>query len=104
MTDIVAVLRGLAHPVTGECLSDFERINGFVRAANDAADEIDRLRSILVSDTHTILTKRPVAFRLRYGNGWMILEDEAGARMLAESNGVEYQGLYVRVTHPAIDT
>jgi hypothetical protein len=41
--DLVGRLRALSHPITGECLSDFERINGFVNAAMDAADKIEYL-------------------------------------------------------------
>jgi hypothetical protein len=69
--------------------------------------EIDRLKAIIVSDTHVLLSKRPVAFRVPRcdpatggatvsATEWRLFNDESSARSEAEATGVEYQGLYAR--------
>ena len=43
------------------------------------------------------LAKRPVAWRVKAGNGWVYFdEDEKAAYDVAEATGAEMQGLYVR--------
>jgi ABC-type branched-subunit amino acid transport system substrate-binding protein len=44
--DIVERLKNLADP-SAEAMSDWNRINAFVRVADEAADEIERLRQNL---------------------------------------------------------
>ena len=59
--------------------------------------EIDRLKAIIVSDTHVLLTKRPVAFRVKdYADGWILFDDEETANLTAEKMGAHMQGLYAR--------
>ena len=68
-----------------------------VAERNEAADEIERLRAIIVADTHVILSKRPVAWRVKdFADGWIIFDDEHAAYKAHEANGGLMQGLYAR--------
>lgn len=42
------------------------------------------------------LRKRPVAFRIPDGDGWLILQNEEAAQIEAETRKIDYEGLYVR--------
>lgn len=42
------------------------------------------------------LEKRPVAWRIKDGDGWIITQDEHAAYLAHEKTGAEMQGLYVR--------
>ena len=54
-------------------------------------------RRVLVTPVENVtLQKRPVAFRIPVGDGWIVLLNEEAARAESEHRGVEYQGLYVR--------
>jgi hypothetical protein len=54
-------------------------------------------RSELVTPVENVtLHKRPVAFRVPDGAGWLVLQSEEAAQIEADHRGVEYQGLYVR--------
>lgn len=44
------------------------------------------------------LQKRPAAFRVKTGSGWIVLQDEELAQIEAERNGTDYEGLYARST------
>ena len=90
MTDIVFALREAAK------LPKSAIAVGIM--ANAAADEIDRLRAIIAADTHTILTKRPVAFRVKdYADGWTLyLSEEVANNVADEMGGALVQGLYAR--------
>ena len=66
-----------------------------VEERNEAADEIERLRAIIVSDTHVLLSKRPVAWRVMdHPDCWMLFQDEAEAYAIAGDRLM--QGLYTR--------
>lgn len=54
-------------------------------------------RASVVTPVESVtLHKRPVAFRIQDGDGWLILQSEEAAQIEADARGVEYQGLYVR--------
>jgi len=58
---------------------------------------VDQLKAVVVADTHHLLSKRPVAFRVKdFADGWMIYQDEAEANHEAERTGALMQGLYAR--------
>jgi hypothetical protein len=62
---------------------------------HDAANEIERLRAIIAGDTHILLSRRPVAWRVQDHPGcWMLFQDEEKARMIG--HGRLMQGLYAR--------
>ena len=42
------------------------------------------------------LRKRPVAFRVPSGDGWLLMLSEEAAQLEADARGVDYDGLYVR--------
>ena len=60
--------------------------------------EIERLKAIIVSDTHILLSKRPVAWRVSSGTSkWFFFDDEQMAVDCSERhNGALMQGLYAR--------
>jgi hypothetical protein len=64
--------------------------------------ELERLRAIITSDTHVLLSKRPVAFRVSYGaGGWLLFDDEQKAVDCSDRlNGSLMQGLYARDGSP----
>ena len=64
----------------------------------DAPQTIVSQRAQLVTPVENVtLHKRPVAWRVKdYGDGWIILQDEEAASVLAENTGAVMQGLYVR--------
>ncbi len=97
--DIVERLR---KPASGD-LSDFP-MNAWgpplSAMLSDASAEIERLRSVITRDTHVLLSKRPVAWRVksakgRYGD-WMLFDDEERANKFAQAHDFEIQGLYAR--------
>lgn len=49
-----------------------------------------------------VLSKRPVAFRVKNGEGWSLYHSEELAYAVAEENGAVMQGLYVRDGTPNI--
>ena len=50
--------------------------------------EIERLKAIIVSDTHVLLSRRPVAWRVSYGaGGWLLFDDEQKAVDASERLG-----------------
>ncbi len=54
-------------------------------------------RAQLVTPVENVtLHKRPVAFRVPDGKGWLILQNEEAAQLEAEQRGTDYEGLYVR--------
>jgi hypothetical protein len=54
-------------------------------------------RAQLVTPVENVtLHKRPVAWRIKDGNGWLILQNEEAAQIEAETRGVDYEGLYSR--------
>ena len=60
--------------------------------------ENERLKGIIAADTHILLSKRPVAWRVSYGaSGWLLFDDEQKAVDSSERlNGAMMQGLYAR--------
>jgi len=59
--------------------------------------EIERLKAIIVSDTHVLLTRRPVAFRYKNAaDEWVLTASETAADD-ALMAGHDTQGLYARV-------
>ena len=87
MTDIVERLRKrLDNPITYSSLLD------------QAANEIERLRTTIVADTHILLSRRPVAWRVSYGaGGWLLFDDEQKAVDASERlGGTLMHGLYAR--------
>lgn len=60
--------------------------------------ELERLRAIIVSDTHVLLSKRPVAFRVKdHGDGWILCHTQEVADHEAEEMGGAFvQSLYAR--------
>jgi hypothetical protein len=57
--------------------------------------EIERLQTIITADTHVLLSKRPVAWRVQDHPGcWMLFQDEEEARKIG--HGRPMQGLYAR--------
>jgi len=63
----------------------------------DAPQTIASQRAQMVTPVENVtLQKRPVAFRIPAGDGWVILLNEEAAQIEADHRGVDYDGLYVR--------
>lgn len=93
MSDVIERLKEFS----GVPRRDFCQLGATGAMLWDAIEEIERLRAIIVSDTHVLLSKRPVAFRVKaLGPGWVLVEDEGEANKMAEPHGALVQGLYAR--------
>lgn len=58
---------------------------------------VESQRSSMVVPVESVtLHKRPVAFRIPDGQGWLILQSEEAVQIEADARGVDYDGLYVR--------
>ena len=60
--------------------------------------EIERLKAIIVSDTHVLLSRRPVAWRVKdeFSDAWIIYQNEEAAYQEHKESGLPMQGLYAR--------
>lgn len=59
--------------------------------------QVEQLKAVIVADTHVLLSKRPVAFRVKdFADGWILFDDEETANITAEKMGALMQGLYAR--------
>lgn len=64
------------------------------RTAHDTARAERALRADI---ERPVLSKRPVAFRVRDPQGkWVLWDDENACARYADSIGADYQGLYAR--------
>ena len=81
---------------------DFTVQSEMRRCGKEIADlniENERLKSIITADTHVLLSKRPVAFRVQDHPGcWMLFQDEEEARKIG--GDALMQGLYARHGSP----
>lgn len=78
------------------------RIDAYIVSSGEmfwgaAPQTIASQRASLVTPVENVtLRKRPVAFRIADGDGWLILQSEDAAQIEADHRGVDYEGLYVR--------
>lgn len=86
------------------------RIDAYIVSSGEmfwgaAPQTIASQRASLVTPVENVtLQKRPVAFRIRNGDGWTLLLDEEAAQLEADRRGVDYDGLYVRSDVYATET
>lgn len=78
------------------------RIDAYIVSSGEffwgaAPQTIASQRAQMVTPVENVtLQKRPVAFRIKNGSGWVVLQDEEAAQIEAERYGVDYEGLYAR--------
>jgi hypothetical protein len=78
------------------------RIDAYIVSSGEffwgaAPQTIPSQRAQIVTPVENVtLQKRPVAFRIKNGSGWIIMQDEEAAQIEAERYGADYEGLYAR--------
>ncbi len=62
--------------------------------------QVEQLKAVIVSDTHVLLSRRPVAFRVPYISTYILFNDEHEANQAANKISSFVQGLYARNGQP----
>lgn len=68
-----------------------------VRKPGRVSEIASQRAQMVIPVENVTLQKRPVAFRVAAGDGWILLLSEEAAQAESEHRGVDYEGLYVRV-------